>query len=113
MRIAIPVKGDCLDEHFGHCEKFLLFDVDLANRAIGSVSEVEAPEHQPGLLPGWLKECGVTLIIAGGIGAHARSLCAQLSIKVVAGAPQEAAQVLAQRYLDGTLVASDRPCEHH
>jgi hypothetical protein len=55
-----------------------LLDVDPANKAIGSVSEVEAPEHQQGLLPRWLGERGVTLIIAGGIGSHARSLCAQL-----------------------------------
>jgi len=27
MRIAVPVTGSVLSSHFGHCERFVLFDV--------------------------------------------------------------------------------------
>ena len=28
MRYAVPVSGDMIATHFGHCEKFALIDVD-------------------------------------------------------------------------------------
>lgn len=74
MKIAIPVTGDCLNSHFGHCEKFALVDVDDETKQTTATTEVVAPEHQPGLLPVWLKERGVTVVIAGGMGARALSL---------------------------------------
>jgi ATP-binding protein involved in chromosome partitioning len=113
VRIAIPMSGDLLEQHFGYCEKFVLLDVDAGTKKICSTTEVEAPEHQPGLLPRWLKERDVTLIIAGGMGSHARSLCEQLSIQVVAGASADPPMLLAQHYLDGTLATSDHACSHH
>jgi len=113
VRIAIPITGGCLEQHFGHCERFVLLDVDPEKKQIIATTEIESPEHQPGLLPRWLKERNVTLVIAGGIGNRARSLCGELSIEVIAGAPSNEASVLAQRYLDGTLATSDHVCEHH
>jgi|SRR5579863_2305630 len=114
MRIAIPISGGRLEQHFGHCERFVFLDIDVGRKEIrsGTEIEIEAPEHQPGLLPRWLKERGVTLIIAGGMGTHARSLCEELSIEVVAGAPEEPPRELAQRYLEGTLATSDHACSH-
>ena len=113
MRIAIPITGGTLEQHFGHCEKFALVDVDPATRQVTASSEVDAPEHQHGVFPAWLKERNVTLVIAGGIGTHARSLCNQLSIEVLTGAPPGAAASLVQQYLQGSLVSSDHVCEHH
>ncbi len=112
MRIAIPVTGDRLDEHFGHCEKFAFVDVDPGTKAVIATTEAAAPEHQHGLLPPWLKERGVTLVIAGGMGAHARSLLQEASIEIHTGAPAETVAVLVARYLDGTLESSDRACDH-
>jgi len=112
VRIAIPMSGDCLEQHFGHCEKFAFFDVDPEKKWIISATEIQAPEHQPGLLPPWLKEHDVTLVIAGGIGDRARSLCSVLSIEVIAGARSEKPDVLAQQYLDGKLATADHVCDH-
>ena len=113
MRIAIPTTGQCLEQHFGHCERFVFLDVDREKKRIISTMEIKAPEHQPGLLPPWLKEHDVTHIIAGGIGDRARSLCSELSIDVIAGARSEEPDVLAQQYLDGQLATTDCVCEHH
>jgi predicted Fe-Mo cluster-binding NifX family protein len=112
MRIAIPMSADHLEQHFGHCERFALLDIDVEGKELRGSTEIEAPEHQLGLLPRWLKKHGVTLIIAGGMGSHARSLCEELSIQVVAGAPEDSPRELARRYLEGTLATSDHACSH-
>jgi len=112
MRIAIPMSGNCLEQHFGHCEKFVMVDVVPETKEVRAVTEILTPEHQPGLLPPWLRDHGVTLVIAGGMGAHARSLLQEASIEIHTGAPAETAAVLVARYLDGTLESSDRACDH-
>ena len=112
MRIAVPVTNGQLAQHFGHCEKFALIDVDSQNHAIASSTEVDAPEHQPGLLPKWLGERGVNLVIAGGMGSRAQALFAAASIQVLAGAPPESAETVVRRYLDGTLVTVENRCDH-
>lgn len=112
MRLAIPMADGRLAQHFGHCEKFALVDVDPATKAITASTEVLAPEHQPGLLPPWLKERGVNLIIAGGMGARAHSLFQESSIEVLTGAPAESAATLVRQYLDGKLLTGQNACDH-
>lgn len=112
MRIAIPTTGDCLNPHFGHCEKFVFVDVDPKTKEVTDTMEALAPEHQPGQLPVWLKERGVTHIIAGGMGTRARALLGEASIEVITGAPVESPAVLVRNYLNGTLVSVDRICDH-
>jgi len=111
MRIAIPITGGRLAPHFGHCEKFALIDVDPVARQATASTEVTAPEHQPGLLPPWLKERGVNLVIAGGMGSRAHSLFQEMSIEVLSGAAGTAEAVVRQ-YLDGTLVTGEGTCDH-
>jgi ATP-binding protein involved in chromosome partitioning len=112
VRIAIPVTGSQLAPHFGHCEKFAVFDADPKTKRFSANPDMPAPEHQPGLLPQWLKERGVTHVIAGGMGSRARSLFEELSVTVVTGAPAETGAVLVSRYLDGELLTTENLCDH-
>jgi predicted Fe-Mo cluster-binding NifX family protein len=112
MKIAIPVAGDTLNPHFGHCEKFAFVEVDSKTREVIATTEIAAPEHQPGLLPRWLKERGVTVVIAGGMGARALALFQEASIEVITGAPAESVATLVGKYLDGSLVSVEHLCEH-
>jgi predicted Fe-Mo cluster-binding NifX family protein len=112
MRIAIPLNGDRRDPHFGHCAMFSLIDVAPETKKVLARAEIPAPEHQHGLLPLWLKEHRVTVVIAGGMGVHARSLLHDASIEVITGAPEEAPDVLVRQYLDGTLKSEERLCDH-
>jgi predicted Fe-Mo cluster-binding NifX family protein len=112
MRIAIPIAAGRLAPHFGHCEKFALVDVDPVTTETTASTDVAAPEHQPGLLPPWLKERGVNLIIAGGMGSRAHSLFQTASIEVLTGAPAETAATLVRQYLDGKLVTGENACDH-
>ena len=89
MKIAIPTAKGKLCMHFGHCERFALVDADPARRRIVGREDVEAPPHEPGLLPRWLAERGATVIIAGGMGQRAQELFTQRNIQVIVGAPAE------------------------
>ena len=94
MKIAIPLADGKLSMHFGHCECFALVDVDPATKKILKRENIDAPPHEPGLLPGWLAERGANLIIAGGMGQRAQSLFTQQGIEVVVGAPAETPDAL-------------------
>ncbi|MBA7608233.1 hypothetical protein ES703_15409 [subsurface metagenome] len=112
MRCAIPVSGGMVSAHFGHCEQFALFDIDEPGKKILSKELVPSPEHQPGLLPAWLAEQGVSLIIASGIGSHAQSLFQQYRIGVVIGVSESDPEKAVLSYLGGNLDSGDNICDH-
>ena len=112
MLIAIPVNNNELDLHFGHCKKFALIKVDPKGKKILSREDIEAPPHQPGLLPSWLAQREVNIVIAGGMGQRAKDLFDQRNIKVLIGAPQEAPEKLVGNYLKGTLKLGENCCDH-
>jgi ATP-binding protein involved in chromosome partitioning len=112
MRIAIPLSGERLSPHFGHCERFALVDVDSAEKKIVGRTDVVAPPHEPGLLPAWLAEHGATMIIAGGMGQRAQGLFAGQGIDVVVGADARTPELLVADYLAGTLRAGENICDH-
>ncbi|MGE4564918.1 MAG: iron-sulfur cluster carrier protein MrpORP [Victivallaceae bacterium] len=110
MKIAIPMAAGKLCLHFGHCEQFVLIDVE--KNAVTGKTPVTPPPHEPGLLPRWLAEKGVTLIIAGGMGARAQQLFAERDIQVITGAPADDPEQLVAAFLNGTLVTGENACDH-
>jgi predicted Fe-Mo cluster-binding NifX family protein len=112
MRIAIPVAAGKLALHFGHCDAFALVDVDPEKKEIIGTETADAPPHQPGLLPVWLAERGVKLVIAGGMGARAQELFAGRGIRVMVGAPSDSPEALVGQWLKGELVAGANVCDH-
>ena len=112
QRIAIPTSRGLLCPHFGHCDEFTLVDVDTEKNEIIGTEVVQAPDHEPGLLPRWLHEKGADLIIAGGMGARAQGLLAQNGIGVVVGAPCAAPDAIVSSYLSGTLQTGGNLCDH-
>lgn len=112
MRIAIPLADGHLAQHFGHCGMFAFVDVDPQTKQVTGLAEVEPPPHQPGLLPLWLKERNIDLIIAGGMGSRALSLFDEASIQVLTGAPAKTPAELVRLYLDGQLEAGPNGCDH-
>ena len=111
MKIAIPLANGRLCMHFGHCEQFALVDTDEQNNIVNTAL-LTPPAHEPGVLPAWLGEQGVDVIIAGGMGQRAQQLFTQNSITVVAGAPADEPEKLVSAYLAGTLEAGENACDH-
>ena len=110
MRVAIPIAEGKLCLHFGHCEKFAFVDVD--GKTVGEREDHEPPAHQPGVLPRWLAENKVNVVIASGMGGRAQALFADAGIDVVVGAPAQAPEELVKAYLNGTLQAGENICDH-
>ena len=73
---------------------------------------VASPGHQPGLLPEWLAEQGVALVIAGGMGSRAQSLFQQNRIGVIVGVMESDPENAVLKYLNGQLDTADNICDH-
>jgi predicted Fe-Mo cluster-binding NifX family protein len=109
-RIAVPTSNGLLDEHFGHCKQFVMIDVD--GQDILKETIVDAPPHQPGLLPPWLAEQGVTDVIAGGMGQRAIQIFNDNGVNVFVGAPKMTPAELAEGFIQGTLSFNANYCDH-
>ncbi len=112
MIIAVPTAGGLLTPHFGHCEQFALVEVDPDAGSVGEVRLVTPPPHAPGILPVWLAEQGVDLVLAGGMGGRARQLLEGAGVEVILGVASAAPDELARAWLDGSLPTGENACDH-
>ncbi len=112
MKIAIPVHSNKLCQHFGHCEQFYICIAEEDNKKIISSELIIPPPHEPGLLPRWLGEKSVDVIITGGMGQKAQALFEERNIKVFTGAPSLPPDALVEQYLIGNLEYGSNACDH-
>jgi ATP-binding protein involved in chromosome partitioning len=112
MRIAIPLAGEKLSSHFGHSEHFLLVDADMDQRTVLHKQIEKAPEHAPGVLPAWLADHQVDVVIAAGLGARARDLLAARSVQVLSGVSDSDPDSLVADFFSGSLKSGASICDH-
>ena len=112
MRYAVPMSGGKVATHFGHCEQFALIDVDEARKAIVRKEIIPSPGHEPGLLPVWLAEEGVSVVIASGMGSRAQGLFSQNHIKVIINVVGGDPEKVVLDHIRGTLEVGDDVCDH-
>jgi ATP-binding protein involved in chromosome partitioning len=110
MKIAIPIAEGKLTAHFGHAAEFAIVHVE--DQEIKGKELLTPPPHEPGVLPKWLHELGVSVIIAGGMGQRALGLFGDNGIKVVTGAANHTPEELVKQYLTNTLVTGQNVCDH-
>lgn len=108
--IAIPLENGILCSHFGHCQQFAIIKTD--DNKLTFEDRITPPPHEPGLLPGWLAEQGVTDVIAGGMGQRAIALFNNKKINVFVGAPLKNPADLASDLINNTLDAGANYCDH-
>ncbi len=105
MKIAIPAAGDQIDQHFGHCEKYLLYTVEGTTI---KAEETMASSVSCGCKSGvaaTLAQNGVKILLAGGIGDGAIKVLGSNGITVIKGASGKARDAV-EKYLKGELVDS-------
>ena len=112
MRIAIPLAQGKRSLHFGHCDQFAIFEIDDDHKKIINRNDETPPAHAPGVLPQWLHENNVGVIIAGGMGQRAQQLFAQHGIEVIIGAPSGTPEELVSAFLQDTLETGENICDH-
>ncbi|MGQ8335549.1 NifB/NifX family molybdenum-iron cluster-binding protein [Sunxiuqinia sp. A32] len=86
MKIAIPTKGNDIDNHFGHCDYFTIIDINDRDQVFEKElmdSTVECGCKSG--LAGELAKKGVKLLLAGGIGGGAINKLREYQIEVIPG----------------------------
>ena len=110
LKVALPIEGGTVSAHFGHSPEFAVFDV--SDNDITANVRLTPPPHSPGSIPAWLREAGVNVVIAAGMGHRAVDMLESSGIAVVTGAPPGRPEDLVRAYLEGTLKTGDNVCDH-
>ena len=113
LKIAVPLEGENISSHFGHPDCFLIVTIDRSNGAKQAEERLDPPPHQPGVLPVWLAQQGVNVVLAGGIGGRAVNLLESNGTEVVSGVPPMPAREAIDAWLEGRLEAGGNTCSHH
>lgn len=108
MKFAIPLDNGKLTAHFGHCRQFAF--IEVADGQIRNSRVLVPPPHEPGVLPQWLADHDIDVVLAGGMGRRAIDLLSQAGIRVITGAPVDDPETLVNRYLQNALETGDNVC---
>ncbi|MFP4571896.1 MAG: NifB/NifX family molybdenum-iron cluster-binding protein [Desulfobacterales bacterium] len=108
MKIAIPLANGKLTPHFGHCREFAFIEVE--GNGILSKEILVPPPHEPGVLPQWLADNKIDVVLAGGMGRRAIELLSQAGIRVITGAQAVDPETLVHGYLQNSLETGNNLC---
>ncbi len=109
VRIAVSTEGSQVSSHFGRCSEYTI--VDAEDGKVVKKETIGNPSHEPGFLPKYLLDMGVTHIIAGGMGPRAQDLFSQYNIKTIIGVSGQVDRVI-EDFLNGTITIGESQCDH-
>ena len=115
MKIAVTAENNIglesmVAQHFGHAPYFMLVDVE--NDEVTSTQGIANPfaeNHQPGQIPGFIKQQNADVMLSGGMGGRAIQFFEQYGIKTATGAAGNVRQAL-ENYFGGKL-SEAAPCD--
>lgn len=111
MRIAVTYENGEVFQHFGHTERFKVYDVE--NGSVITATTVNTNGSGHGALADILKKIGVDTLICGGIGGGAKNALAEAGITLYGGVSGNTDEVI-KSFLDGKLLFdSAAQCDHH
>jgi len=115
MKIAVTAENSnglesMVAQHFGHAPYFMLVEVENGEvSATQAIANPFAEQHQPGQIPGFIKEQNADVMLSGGMGGRAIQFFEQYGIKTATGASGTVRQAL-ENYLGGRLNEA-APCD--
>ena len=113
IKVAVPSRGDMVDEHFGHCEAFTIFTIDDSNSIVEQIRLTPPPACGcKSNLVTTLVDMGVSVMIAGGMGEGAVRVLGEQGIKTIRGASGPVRQAVME-WLSGQLSDSTEVCHAH
>jgi predicted Fe-Mo cluster-binding NifX family protein len=109
-KVAVPTAEGSFSAHFGRSTGFAVFEVDPQARTVLARQDLPTPAHTHGAYPALLRDHGVTVVLAGGMGPGAQNLFAEQRIQVVLGVSGDGPDALVTAYLDGSLADGTNLC---
>ena len=109
-KLAIPVEGGKLSQHFGHSRMFMFFDI--SNGEVLKSYSKEPPPHTEGAIPNWLSEEECTDLLVNGIGPKAIKILNDRGINVVSALEINTPETLVTNFLNAKLEYGESHCNH-
>lgn len=111
MRIAVTYEDGQVFQHFGHTERFKVYDVENGEITVATTVNTNGSGH--GALADILKKLQVDTLICGGIGGGAKKALSEAKIKLYGGVTGDADKAI-EALLTGKLeFDSEATCNHH
>jgi predicted Fe-Mo cluster-binding NifX family protein len=116
LRIGVAAEGNKglearISMHFGRCPYYVIVEADRGEikQSVEVIINPYVSSHgQPGQVPFFLKEQGIDVIIAGGMGPRAKRFFNQYEIRVITEGEGKVKEVV-EGFLKGQLKSS-KPC---
>ena len=112
MKIAVPTRDGVIDDHFGHCAYYTIFEIE--NNEVVNSSRLDSPQGcgcKSGIAAD-MEAMGISVMLAGNMGEGAKNKLESHNIKVVRGCRGNIEMVV-RAYLIGLIKDSGEGCSHH
>ncbi len=110
MRIAVTYENNQIFQHFGHTQRFKIYDVEEGRVTTATTVNTNGSGH--GALADILKKLSVDTLICGGIGGGAKRALADANIRLYGGVQGDADQAV-EALLAGSLQYDENAsCSH-
>ena len=112
MKIAVPTRDGVIDDHFGHCAYYTIFEIE--NNEIVNSSRLDSPQGcgcKSGIAAD-MEAMGIEIMLAGNMGEGAKNKLESHNIKVIRGCRGDIEMVV-RAYLIGLIKDSGEGCSHH
>ena len=111
MKIAVTYENEQIFQHFGHTERFKVYEVEGDKILSSKIIDTNGQGH--GALAGLLKAIGADVLICGGIGGGAQIALAESGIKLYGGV-SGSCDTAVQAFLANNLGYDPNvKCDHH
>lgn len=112
MKVAVPTRDSVVDDHFGHCAYYTIFNI--IDGKIASKETLPSPQGCgcKSNIASVLAQMGVRTMLAGNMGDGAKNKLAQSDIAVIRGCGGDVVE-LVNAYLRGEVKDSQIACDHH
>jgi predicted Fe-Mo cluster-binding NifX family protein len=112
MKIAVPYLQGDVNAHFGSTQAFLVAETADGEVQQTTLYEIQGMQHSHSGIAGFLKEQGVEVILAGGMGAPMQQALKQVGFELYCGVSGPAVEAI-EAFLRGGIEHSEATCGHH
>jgi predicted DNA-binding protein (UPF0251 family)/predicted Fe-Mo cluster-binding NifX family protein len=112
MIVAVPYLQGDVNAHFGSTQSFLVAEGVDGKVGRTTIFEVQGMQHNHSGIAGFLKEQGVEVILAGGMGAPMQQALKLQGFELYCGVSGPAVAAV-EAFLRGDIEQSESTCGHH